>query len=59
MPVAGPAMGAAVVAMLTATGIPFHAKRQVQYVDVAARELVFADDQRESFDFLLAASILV
>lgn len=52
MPVAGPVMGAAVVDMLTAKGIEYHAKRQVQHIDAETRELVFADGQREPFDFL-------
>lgn len=54
MPVAGPAMGEAVVQMLGVRGITFHAKQQVQRIDVATRELVFADDRREPFDFLAA-----
>ncbi|MER2598458.1 MAG: FAD/NAD(P)-binding oxidoreductase [Caldilineales bacterium] len=54
MPVAGPAMGEAVVQMLTAREISFHAQRQVQHIDDEAKELVFADGQREPFDFLAA-----
>lgn len=54
MPVAGPAMGEAVVQMMSARGIAFHAKRQVQRIDAEARELVFADGSREPFDFLAA-----
>jgi len=54
MPVAGPAMGQAVVEMLAAKGIAFHAKRQVQRIEAEARELVFADGQREPFDLLAA-----
>jgi len=38
MPVAGPAMGEAVVQMMSARGIAFHAKRQVQRLDAEARE---------------------
>jgi sulfide:quinone oxidoreductase len=54
MPVAGPAMGEAVVQMLTARKISFHAQRQVQQIDAEAKELVFAGGQREPFDFLTA-----
>jgi len=54
MPVAGPAMGEAVVQMLTAKGIIFHPKRQVQHIEAQARELVFVDGRREPFDFLAA-----
>ena len=54
MPVAGPAMGEAVAQMLSAKDIRLHPKRQVQRIEPASRELVFADGQRESFDFLAA-----
>jgi len=54
LPVAGPAMVAEVVEMLTAKGIAFHPKHQVQSIHPEARELVFADGQREPFDFLAA-----
>lgn len=54
MPVAGPAIGEAVVQMLSTKDIAFHAKRQVQRIDAKARELVFADGQREPFDLLAA-----
>ena len=54
MPVAGPAMGEAVAQMLAAKDIRLHPKRQVQRIEPASRELVFADGQREPFDFLAA-----
>jgi len=54
MPVAGPAMGEAVVEMLASKGIAFHPTRQVAHIDPEARELVFADGGREPFDFLAA-----
>ncbi len=54
MPVAGPAMGEAVAQMLAAKNIQLHPKRQVQRIEPASRELVFADGQREPFDFLAA-----
>jgi sulfide:quinone oxidoreductase len=52
MPVAGPAMGEAVVQMLSARGIDFHPGRQVKSVNAEGGELIFADGQREPFDFL-------
>lgn len=54
MPVAGPAMGQAVVQMLAAKGIAFHPTRQVAQIDVEARELVFGDGERAPFDLLAA-----
>ena len=54
MPVAGPAMGEAVAQMLSAKNIQLHPKRQVQRIDATSRELVLADGQRETFDFLAA-----
>jgi sulfide:quinone oxidoreductase len=54
MPVAGPAMGRAVVQMLERQSIAFHPTRQVQRVEPESRELVFADGTREPFDLLAA-----
>jgi len=54
MPVAGPAMGQAVVAMLASKGIAFYPKRQVDHIEPGTQELVLADGQREPFDFLAA-----
>jgi sulfide:quinone oxidoreductase len=54
MPVAGPAVGEAVVGLLTAKSIGFHPARNLDHIDPAARELVFKDGRREAFDFLAA-----
>ncbi|MSP14010.1 MAG: NAD(P)/FAD-dependent oxidoreductase [Chloroflexi bacterium] len=52
MPVAGQAMGQAVVAMLQARGITFHPTLQPDHIDTAARAIVFKDGQRQAFDLL-------
>lgn len=52
MPVAGPAVGEAVVGLLTAKNIGFHPTLSLDHIDPAARELVFKDGRREAFDFL-------
>jgi len=52
MPVAGPAMGEAVVGMLAAKGISFHPTLSLDHVDPAGQELVFKDGRREVFDLL-------
>lgn len=52
MPVAGPAMGEAVVGMLTAKGISFHPTLSLDHVDPIGQELVFKDGRREVFDLL-------
>ncbi|HBY99664.1 MAG: NAD(P)/FAD-dependent oxidoreductase [Ardenticatenaceae bacterium] len=54
MPVAGQAVGEAVVGMLASKGIVFHPARQVGKIDPEARELVFRDGTREPYDFLAA-----
>lgn len=54
MPVAGPAMGEAVTALLAERGIGYMANRPVQAIDPDARELVFVDGSREPFDLLAA-----
>lgn len=54
MPVAGPAMGRAVVELLRRNGVGFQPNRQVLRIDPEARELVFADGGREPFDLLAA-----
>ena len=54
MPVAGPALGAAVTSLLEARGIVFHRNRPLAAIDPAGRELVFADGTRERFDLLAA-----
>ncbi|AQS65961.1 NAD(P)/FAD-dependent oxidoreductase [Streptomyces pactum] len=53
MPVAGPVVGAGVVQMLESQKIGFHPGRTVTQVDPAARELVFDDGERVSFDLLV------
>ncbi len=52
MPVAGPAMGQSVVAMLSEKEIGFHPGRQVTAVDAASREMVFKDGPPAGFDLL-------
>jgi len=52
MPVAGTAMGQAVVGMLARKAIGFHPGLQVTSVAAAARELVFKDAPRAGFDLL-------
>jgi len=54
MPVAGPALGAAVASLLEARGIVYHRNRPLAAIDPAGRELVFADGTRERFDLLAA-----
>ncbi|QFZ24210.1 NAD(P)/FAD-dependent oxidoreductase [Saccharothrix syringae] len=53
MPVAGPAVGRALVGMLERHGIGFHGNRAVARVDPAARRLEFADGAGEPFDLLV------
>jgi sulfide:quinone oxidoreductase len=52
MPVAGPAIGRAVVSMLSARQIGFHPSLQVTGVDAAKRELLFTDVPAAGFDLL-------
>jgi sulfide:quinone oxidoreductase len=52
MPVAGPAMGAAVVGLLEAKGIRFHAGSRVERFEPGSREVVLADGSRVGYDFL-------
>ncbi|WP_165985049.1 NAD(P)/FAD-dependent oxidoreductase [Streptomyces sp. YIM 98790] len=54
MPVAGPAVGRAVVSALEERKIGFHPGHQAERVDAAAREVVFTDGTRVPFDLLLA-----
>ena len=54
LPVAGPALGAAVTAMLERKGIAYHTKRKTVEVDAAAHEVVFEDGAREPYDLLVA-----
>jgi sulfide:quinone oxidoreductase len=53
MPVAGPEVGKALVGMLQQNDIGFHPGAVIERVDVAAKQMVFADERRESFDFLV------
>ena len=52
MPVAGPALGAAVSRLLADRGIALHVSRPLAAIDAVQRELVFADGVRERFDLL-------
>jgi sulfide:quinone oxidoreductase len=53
MPVAGPAVGEALVAMLAGEGIGFHPGRAIARVDGGGRRLVFDGGEPEPFDFLV------
>ncbi|PPJ27847.1 NAD(P)/FAD-dependent oxidoreductase [Nocardia nova] len=52
MPVAGPAVGNALVEMMGAKNIGFHGQMPATAVDPDARAVEFADGTRESFDLL-------
>ena len=52
MPVAGPAVGEALIELLTARGIGFHPRTPVSRVEPAAREIVLADGTRVPYDLL-------
>ncbi len=52
MPVAGPAMGAAVVGLLGAKGIRFHPGSRVERFEPGSREVVLADGSRVGYDLL-------
>lgn len=52
MPVAGPAMGAAVVGLLEAKGIRFHPGTRVDRFEPASHEVVLADGRRVGYDHL-------
>jgi len=52
MPVAGPAVGAPLVAMLTERGIEFHKEQMVLKIDAAARRVLFEIDET-SYDLLV------
>jgi sulfide:quinone oxidoreductase len=53
MPVAGPIVGAGLVSMLAEAGIGFHPGKQVERIDPANREVVFADGEHVSFELLV------
>jgi sulfide:quinone oxidoreductase len=52
MPVAGPAMGAAVVGLLEAKGIRFHPGSRIERFEAASREVVLGDGSRIGYDLL-------
>ena len=52
MPVAGPAMGAAVVGLLAEKGIRFHPGSRVERFEPGNREIVLADGSRAGYDLL-------
>lgn len=52
MPVAGPAMGAAVVGLLERRGIRFHPGSPVERFEPAGHEVVLADGSRIAYDLL-------
>ncbi len=52
MPVAGPAMGAAVVGLLEAKGIRFHPGSRIERFEPGGHEIVFADGSRAGYDLL-------
>ncbi|MEU6579396.1 FAD/NAD(P)-binding oxidoreductase [Nocardia sp. NPDC046763] len=52
MPVAGPDVGNALVAMMAAQGIGFHGGQSATAVDPQGRVVEFTDGTRESFDLL-------
>jgi sulfide:quinone oxidoreductase len=53
MPVAGPAMGQAVVNLLAQRGIGVHTGHQLDRVDAGKRSVVFADGSEAAYDVLL------
>jgi sulfide:quinone oxidoreductase len=54
MPVAGPAMGAAVVGLLESKGIRFHPGSNVERFEPGSREIVLADGGRVGYDLIAA-----
>lgn len=52
MPVAGPEVGDALVAMMEAKGIGFHGGKSATHIHPDARSVEFADGTTESFDLL-------
>ena len=52
MPVAGPALGGAVVRLMEARGIRFHPRSPIVRVEPGSRELVLADGTRAGYDLL-------
>ncbi len=54
LPVAGPVLGSAVVAMLGQKEIAYHPQRKTAAIDAATHEIVFEDGTREGYDLLIA-----
>jgi len=52
MPVAGPAMGQAVEALLAAKSIGFHARSPIERFEPASREIVLGDGTRVGYDLV-------
>ncbi len=54
LPVAGPALGGMVAALLAQKGIQFHPGKALSFVDGETRKLEFKDGTRENYDLLVA-----
>jgi sulfide:quinone oxidoreductase len=54
MPVAGPDVGNAVVAMLNEKRINFHNNTKISSMDGSTKEIIFENDSREKYDLLIA-----
>jgi sulfide:quinone oxidoreductase len=54
MPVAGPGVGNAVVAMLNEKRINFHNNTKISLIDGKAKEILFENGAREKYDLLIA-----
>jgi sulfide:quinone oxidoreductase len=54
LPVAGPHVGGAVEGILRSKGIGFHASHKLAAVDPSAKEMVFENGARSSYDLLVA-----
>jgi sulfide:quinone oxidoreductase len=52
MPVAGPAMGAAVIALLESKGIRFHPGSRAEHFEPGSHEIVLGDGSRVGYDLL-------
>jgi sulfide:quinone oxidoreductase len=54
MPVAGPDIGNAVVAMLNEKRIDFHNNTKISSIDGSSKEIIFENGAREKYDLLIA-----
>lgn len=54
MPVAGPGVGNAVVAMLNEKRIDFHNNTKISSIDGSTKEIIFENGAREKYDLLIA-----